>query len=431
MTDRRAKLRIGAGLAVMAALLGWSLVRMSTDPSALPIRDFVEYYSAGRVFLDGGNPYSGPELVEVQRRVLNRPDLDDATMMWNPPWTLTLVAPFAVLPVGVAHKAWMLGQLLCVFGSVWMLWRVYGGAPEKLWVAWGVAATFAPVAFVVWWGQIGGLVLLGLAGYLFHITRGRPFIAGLFAALTAIKPHLLFAFGLVLVLEAMTSNRGRKVVLAGAVAVAVAAVAAWVIHPAIYELYRHADWEASSSVNVSPKDWIQPNASYWLRVAVDRDRFGIQFLPTAVAAIGVCVYWARKRRAWDWPAELPRLVFVSTLAAAYGAWMFDLVVLLVPVVQAVADLTRQGHARANRTIGLLYLAILFAGALVPMMLQKYLSNVGFGLHSYFWFAPAVLAFSVAARRVGRPYNAPRESPSGTIGRASAWRTPATAPGIGS
>ncbi len=342
MTDRRAKLRLGAGLAVIAVLLAWSAMRMTSDPSALPIRDFVEYYSAGRVFLDGGNPYSGPELVEVQRQVLvlNKPDLEDATMMWNPPWVLTLVAPFATLPIGLAHKLWLLSQMFFVFASVWMLWRVYGGPKGKEWVGWVVAATFPPVFFVVWWGQIGGLVLLGLAGYLYHVTRGRHYAAGLFAALTAIKPHLLFAFGLVLVLEAIISNGGRKVVLAGALAVAVAAAAAWAINPGIFTLYRSAGWESSSAVNVSPKDWIQPLASYWLRAWIDPNRFGIQFVPTAIVSAGVVGYWFARRGRWDWPTEMPRLVFASVIAAAYGAWLFDLVVLLVPVIQAVVALSR-------------------------------------------------------------------------------------------
>src|SRR4051794_31820360 len=120
----RVNLRVVAGVAVIAALIAWSGARLAADPSSLPIRDFVEYYSAGPVSLAGGTPSAGPELVAEQRRVLGRPDLDDATMMWNPPWALTLVAPFAALPVGLAHKLWLLTQIVSVFASVWMLWRV-------------------------------------------------------------------------------------------------------------------------------------------------------------------------------------------------------------------------------------------------------------------------------------------------------------------
>jgi hypothetical protein len=412
------KLRLAAGIAVIAALLVWSVGRMAADPSSLPVRDFVEYYSAGSVFLAGGNPYSGPELVEVQRRVLNQPDLEDATMMWNPPWVLTFVAPFATLPLGAAHKLWMLVQLLCVFVSVWLLWRVYGGPPGREWIGWALAATFPPVLFVVWWGQIGGLVLLGLAGYLYHASKGRYAVAGVFAALTAIKPHLLFAFGLVLVLEAFRSNRGRRAVLAGGLAIAAMAVGAAVIHPDVYDCYRSADWEASSAVNVSPKDWIQPLLSYWLRVAVDPNRFVIQFVPTVVAAVGVAGYWWRRRATWDWPAETPRLVFVSVLTAAYGAWLFDLVVLLVPATQATAVVlaraarpTPHGKRRANfaTQLGLLYALVVSFVVYLPTFGLTPLTGHTVGLHYYVWFAPAVLGFYVAALRLGRPYSSPREA----------------------
>jgi hypothetical protein len=402
------KLRLAAGIAVLVALLVWSVGRMA----ALPIRDFVEYYSAGSVFLAGGNPYSGPELVEVQRQILGRPELDDATMMWNPPWALTLVAPFAALPVGVAHKLWLFSQLLCVFGSVWMLWRVYGGPAGREWVGFVVAATFPPVLFVVWWGQISGLVLLGLAGYLYHVTRGRFGLAGLFAALTAIKPHLLFAFGLVLVLEACISKGGRKVVLAGAATVAAAAAAAWAIHPGIYDLYRSAGWESSSSVNVSPKDWIQPILSYWFRVLIDPNRFGIQFVPTVVVAAAVVGYWWVKRKMWDWRVELPRLIFTSVIAAAYGAWLFDLVVLLVPVMHAVVRLIPSPlGGKGNKAIfrlAIAYALVMGLAVFFPILGLTPLTGLKVGLHYFVWFAPAVLVFYVAALRLGRPYISPRK-----------------------
>jgi hypothetical protein len=431
MSNRRHHVRVAVGVALIVALLVWSVGRMTADPSSLPVRDFVEYYSAGSSFLAGGNPYSGPELLEVQRQILGRPELDEATMMWNPPWVLTLVAPFAALPVGIAHKLWVLSQLLCVFGSVWMLWRVYDGPRRKEWVGFAVAATFPPVLFLVWWGQIGGLVLLGLAGYLYHGSRGRYWLAGLFAALTAIKPHLLFAFGLVLVLDAVVSAWGRKVVLTGAVALGAAALTAWAIHPGVYDHYRSAGWAMSSSVNVAPKDWIQPIASYWLRWWIDGSRFWIQFLPTAVVAAVTAGYWFSRRKTWDWPSEVPRLVFASVIAAAYGAWLFDLVVLLVPITQVVVRLTRSGPKATNWRIGIAFVLVNVGGVLATLLLAQALARYGFGMHSFVWFAPAVLGFYVAALRPTRPYNSPREAPPGATGRASAWRTPQAVPGTGS
>src|SRR5262249_45692225 len=47
-------------------------------------------------------------------------------------------------------------------------------------------------------------------------------------------------------------------------------------------------------------------------------------------------YWVCRRRNWGWDEELPLVLLFSMLAAAYGAWPYDLVLLLVPVMQVAA-----------------------------------------------------------------------------------------------
>jgi len=59
-----------------------------TAPTARPagVRDFVEYWSASRLLLNGGNPYAPDELLQLQRSV--GWGSGTALIMWNPPWTL-------------------------------------------------------------------------------------------------------------------------------------------------------------------------------------------------------------------------------------------------------------------------------------------------------------------------------------------------------
>ena len=119
------------------------------------------------------------------------------------------------------------------------------------------------------------------------MSRDRPVPAGLCVALTAIKPHLLFAFGLYLLLEALVSRRDRIALLTGTIAVVATAVAAWQINPTVY-----ADYFAALSAPpgttgfVSVQDWRLPLGSYWLRMSVAPDQFWVQFLPTAVVTVG-------------------------------------------------------------------------------------------------------------------------------------------------
>jgi hypothetical protein len=387
------------------ALAVWVVYSVFENPQLLPVKDFVEYYAAGAVAARGGNPYDAEELLPYQRQAGHDAQHDRAVMMWNPPWALVLVVPLGLLPPRTAHLAWLGGQLLAVVVSALWLWRVYGGARHHSGLAVAVAVFFAPFFLLMWYGQIGALCLLGLAGFLAAHQRGRPATAGAFAALTALKPHLLFAFGVALLLDAVVTRRGRIALATGAAVLVAAALLVWLAHPDVYAHYRDAlTRDASTTAQVQPKDWKLPLLSYWLRIATAPQSFGVQFLPTLLAAVGVAGYWFVRRDRWDWPVELPRLVFVSVLLAAYGAWIFDLVVLLVPVLQATVWLTRQATTAAGLMLGAAYIMLNVGTVAVPLGLIATASDPAqreFGLHHFIYFSPAILLLYLAAGRLTR------------------------------
>lgn len=84
---------------------------------------------------------------------------------------------------------------------------------------------------------------------------------------------------------------------------------------------------------------------------------------------------------------LPLVVAVSLIATPYGGWIFDLPVLLVPVVWAAAQFV--GAKRFAR-----------AGALVVGQSAITVASVARpgGLHDYWWVAPLVLALCLPALR---------------------------------
>ncbi|QEL13490.1 glycosyltransferase family 87 protein [Limnoglobus roseus] len=391
---------IVVGVLAILAGLGWCVSRVREQPSSLPMKDFVEYWSAAKVNLAGGNPYDAAQLKPHQQAALGVKQLDDVTMMWNPPWVLVLVTPLGLLSATSAHYVFLAVQLAAILLSATWLWKVYRGPTSYLWVAWVLALTFGPSAFVFWYGQIGGLLLLGLAGFLYFRHIDRPVIAGVFVALTAIKPHLLFAFGLVVVLDALVSRAGRRTLLAGFVTVLLAAGGAWLMNPAVYAHYSGAGWQSSTDINVSPKDWAQPLVSYWLRMALAPGAFWVQFLPMMSVVGLVARYWWRKRQIWNWSDELPGLVFVSVLATPYGAWIFDLVVLLVPVLAVAARLVEQpGRGRYLVAAGF---ALVTVGVVAPGTIKAWLTgSAEIGLHTFIWVSPAVLALCLWGNRLGR------------------------------
>src|SRR5262245_20872546 len=142
-------------LLVAVAGLAWQLAR---TPVALPLFDFVEYWAAGHLNAAGANPYD-PDLVHELERQTGR--TEPGVLMWNPPWTLTLVMPFGVLPVRLAHVLWLLMQFAALGLAADLLWRLYGGDAGRRWLAWLVAFTFLPSLFALTAGQVAPLILLG------------------------------------------------------------------------------------------------------------------------------------------------------------------------------------------------------------------------------------------------------------------------------
>ena len=317
-------------LALFAGLLS-AVPGVAGGPTAYDPGDFVEYWSAARVHAAGGNPYDGRQLLPWQRHILGEPDRVEAVMLWTPPWTLPLYAPFGRLNTGDAHRFWLVTQWLLLVVSALALARVYGEGRRRAWlVPVAVLLTSAEVPWLFVYGQNTGFVLAGLAGFLYFRTRGYPVAAGLVGALTAVKPHLLLPFATLLLLDARTPA-GRRVLLGGVAAIVVGSLLALVPNRAIFADFAAALQAPSTATTKSVGDWQVPLFSYRLRMAIDPAQFRWQFLPAALACLGYAAVRVRTATPWEWRDRLPLVVLVSLLTAPYGAWVFDLVLLIVPV----------------------------------------------------------------------------------------------------
>jgi hypothetical protein len=83
-----------------------------------------------------------------------------------------------------------------------------------------------------------------------------------------------------------------------------------------------------------PSGNVTPTLGALLRLAFGHERVWLQYLPSAAGLLWFPFYYAANRRHWDWQAQGPVLLLVSFLTASYGAWVFDLVILLIPLLRA-------------------------------------------------------------------------------------------------
>ncbi|VTR96277.1 membrane protein : Uncharacterized protein OS=Smithella sp. SCADC GN=ER57_03545 PE=4 SV=1: DUF2029 [Gemmata massiliana] len=380
------------GVVVVVGLTAALLDRFYRDPAFLPPRDFLQYWAAGRLNAAGENPYDPDRLLALQRSA-NRTEAVPV-LMWNPPWSLPLVTPFGLLPPRTAQFAWLLAQLMAVGAAADRLWDAYRGPRGGRLGVPLLALTFYPFMYLVQTGQSGGWLLLGAAGFLAAGASGPAALAAV-AALAALKPHLFVPLWVALATHAVWSARTRRMLgwglLGGLSAVAVATV----LNPGVWADYVAALLRRGAAGAPGLANWEPPLIGFRVRAAVAPEAMWVQALPTLVAALVVPVYVWLRRRSWDWAAELPGLVLAGFIAAPYGAWEHDQIVLLVPIVAGAARLIRGGTRRQLLCGAAGYIALNLAGLSIR------------DSASFVWLPPLVLLwYAVVTWAVSRGTPAP-------------------------
>jgi hypothetical protein len=318
----------GVGMLAVSLLAAAVCLARFVDRVRIPI-DFYAFWSAGQVCGTRGNPYDPLQLRPLQQA--HGCTADMAIVMWNPPWTLAIVWPFGLLPIAVAYLVWLLIQAVAVFVSAVLLWRAFGGPANRWWIAGIVAFGFTPTLVLLADGQITALALLGVAGFTAAIRANRPGWAGVAASLTALKPHLLAVFGLLLILESLRDRTTRRAVVVGTLMVLAATAVATAVNTAVLGHYADAITAPSSADHRGVSDWCPPTLGWKLRSWIAPERFAVQLIPLAVGSILTVAWWFRRRR-FDWITTMPGIVFGSLLIAPYGLWSYDLTLLLVPML---------------------------------------------------------------------------------------------------
>ena len=238
--------------------------------------------------------------------------------------------------------------------------------------------TFLPVAVVLAIGQIGPLIVFGIAGFLRFEARHNDYTAGVFLFLAALKPHLIFLVWLALTLCALVQRRWKPfaaflVTLAGASLITVI-----IAHGAFRQYFELLGREKVIFQET-------PTLGGLLRHVSGIP--SLQYLPVAVAVIWFAAYWTRWRSTWEWRYRTPNLLLVSIATVSY-AWFFDQVVLLPAVLYATALAIRSRKMLTQVVIG-----YLFINCLVLFLLLSHRT-----VFYYSWTALAWLILGAVVQR---------------------------------
>ena len=329
-----------AVLVVLVVVLAWVLLRLS-DPARFPHDDFVCQWAAARLNLLGQNPYDS-DLVLAMQRTVGWP-APFPYRVWYPPWVLSLLAPYALLPYQLGRFVWWIVNIVAVIASADLLWRYYGGDAKWRGVSWIVGATFWPAVADLRTGQTSALMLVGLVGFLHLARRGRWAAAGAVLALATIKPPILHLFWIALLLWVLRERRWT-LALGGLASVAALVAIALASNPALLGQFWHmATADGPGQVPSTTGGMLRT-----LALAFGHDSVALQLLPSLLGMAWLGVHWWRHREAWDWGEQVPILVLVSSVTTFYG-WIYDAIVLLIPVTQ-LAVAVANGTARAPSVV---------------------------------------------------------------------------------
>lgn len=327
------------GLALTAVLL------LRLTPALLVDRvfqydDFLEYWAASRLTFQGLNAYSADLMFAVQQS-LGRVE---PVMMFNPPYALALTMPFGLFPYPLSRMLWLIASIVAIAVAVTWLWELVGGPRPRLPLVWIIAFGFSAVLGALHKGQISPFMLLGLAGFLRYEGDGRPWRAGFFAALTALKPHWLLLFWVALLLWSST-RRKWKILLSACTTLVVATAVVLLLNPAILSQY------FAVATQSAPMEWHTPTIGGALRGWLGPEKTWLQHVSVPLGLLWVAIYWWRHRANWQWATRMPGLVFASVITAMYG-WTYDQVVLLVALVPAIHLMTLSTNPRGMTLLGI-------------------------------------------------------------------------------
>ncbi len=377
-------LKIVVNLALVGLLLWFLAAHQEKIRKSVTSRDSIAYWATGRLLLHRQNPYSVPNVLALesgQGYAENRP-----LMFRTPPWSLWMVLPIGLLTSFWAWVVWLTILLASLVVAMRISWRMYGDGPTAPATFLLTGYLFAPVAACLVAGQMGMVLLLGIALFLL-LEQEDLYLAGAALLLPMAKPHIFASFFLVLAFWVIA--RKRWALLGGAAAAFVAAnLIALAFDPTVFRHYREMLQEQSIQ-----REFI-PALSGMIRGIFFRKYFWVQFAPFLLGLVWSSYFYWKHRLTWSWRQHGPAVLVVSLLTTPYS-WMTDEVVLLPAILQAVVWLMQAKLKVLSQFVVLLFICL---NLLLLLIIRAQVSPAT-GI--YFWSSLVWFGWYFYARRIHR------------------------------
>lgn len=293
--------------------------------------DFIEYWTAFNLAIDGSDPYNYENMLAAQQRIF--PTATIPTMMWNPPYLLALLSPAILSDFSTSARMFFLLSLSSATLSLWLVCKMLGAKAGQRGRIWLLGITFPAALTCLNMGQIGNFLGLCLLGGIILYFRDRRFLAGCLFALCSVKPHLfLLVIFLFLLNDLMQKKWGT--ICGGGLTLMSLVVLTHFMFPGIFEQWFHAirnpeKFRAYSLLNWRPAtlvglfrviysrltDLPMPLTPMWLFPLLNLIVWGVISLRIGTERV-------IKR-------YLPEVLLYSVLLSPYG-WIFDQSFLLLP-----------------------------------------------------------------------------------------------------
>ena len=395
----KSKLPILLALGCLAGLMTLIAALFKLPLGSVGTVDFVQYWSAWRVMLDGGNCYDPAVMHAVQSSLTTKPF--PLTFSWNPPWTYVLLAPVLALPFEQSATLWLLVEILLLGTIVTIVPPTFALPRLQPLTAAIVVTLFFPILNSIYWGQLGILLATSVALFLFFEQRGKHVWAGLALLPLAMKPHLFLLF----IPPAMKWMRqiqrrdlrsfllgalgGFSILVAATLVIAPASITSWV------NSFSASSAPAIKDHSIHFQDWQTATIATWLRIAINSltnelPSWPLTVLPLAGILASVA-YFFTNRRPIVWREVTPPLLCLSLLMSNYG-WPYDQSVLLICHIMVIC----RARYYSSPTLRVSVLTATVSIQLLAFLLAR---NDDTPQHYFAWIPLALLCILAADARI--------------------------------